>query len=368
MQKFRGAISFVTVLCMVFSFCACGNSNTTLSSSTEKSPDAGSAAASAQSGSQETTKDLSGAKYILKAGHVLSTEHPYQSGLEKLDELLNERTNGEVRVEIYPSSQLGNERDLFEGCQLGTVDLALGATAPLANFIEGFTVFDLPYLFASKDEAYKALDGEWGKNKMDTLESVDMIGLAFWECGYFDVINSNRSIKEIKDYDGLSIRVMENNVFMATMSALGINPVPMAWSEVFTSIQNGTVDGTSNPIATIYSSNIHTIAKYFTIANMIYSPTPLIMSKATYDSLPAEYQQILRDAAQEVALYERSLVSDMEDTALVEMEKAGTEIIKFDDTQIAEMKKLMQEKVWPQFIGSSVEQNDIDQIQSIIGG
>ncbi|MDX9873228.1 MAG: DctP family TRAP transporter solute-binding subunit, partial [Clostridia bacterium] len=233
--------------------------------------------------------------WVLKAGHVLSTEHPYQLAYQKMDQLLQERTKGRIKLEIYPSSQLGNERDLFEGAQMGTVDLAVGATAPLANFNKEFLIFDLPYLFESREHAYAALDGDFGKDKFKKLEANNMIGLAYWEAGYFDVLNSKRDVKTPDDMKGLKIRVMENELFMEMINAYGATAVPMAWSEVFTSIQNGAVDGTSNPIVTIATSKLHTIAQHFTIAEPIYSPIPLIMSKATYDSMPADLQKIMRE-------------------------------------------------------------------------
>ncbi|HIR16985.1 TRAP transporter substrate-binding protein DctP [uncultured Cloacibacillus sp.] len=312
--------------------------------------------------------DIDKAKYVLKAGHVLAENHPYHQSLLYMDEYLCKATNGELRIEVYPNSQLGNERDLQEGCSMGTVDIGIGATATLSNFTKDFTLFDLPYLFTSKQEARSVLHGDWAQQKLAELKSLDMIGLTFWEAGMFDIMQQSHPVTKMSEFPGLTIRVMENDVFIKTMVALGINPVPMAWSEVFTSIQNGTVDGTSNPPVTLYTSSIQSIAKYFTVANMIYSPIPVIMSKITYDGLPAEYQALMYEAAEAASAVEYKLIDEMEKEAFAAFKEAGVEVTYFTEEQIAECKELMQDKVWPQFVGSSVSQDDIDAINKIVAG
>lgn len=306
------------------------------------------------------------ATYVLKAGHVLAENHPYHQSLLYMDKYLAQATGGDLRIEVYPNSQLGNERDLQEGCSMGTVDIGIGATATLSNFTNDFALFDLPYLFTSKEQARQVLHSDWAKQKLSELESLDMVGLTFWEAGMFDIIQSKRPVKEISDFSGLTIRVMENDIFMATMTALGINPVPMAWSEVFTSIQNGTVDGTSNPPVTIYTASIHTIAKNFTIANMIYSPIPVIMSKSTYDTLPEDYQKLMYEAAEAASSVEYELIDQMEAESLDAFKAEGTEVIYFTDEQIAECQKIMKEQVWPAFVGGKVARADIDAINDVI--
>lgn len=328
----------------------------------------GSATGSPSSDAADAGDGFGQASYVLKAGHVLSDTHPYHLTLQHMDAYLNEKTNGDLRIEVYPNAQLGNERDLQEGCSMGTVDIGIGATATLSNFTEDFALFDLPYLFANKEEARAVLHSDWAKQKLSELESLDMIGLTFWEAGMFDVIQTKRPVKEIGDFAGLTIRVMENDIFMETMKALGVNPVPMAWSEVFTSIQNGTVDGTSNPPVTIHTSSIHTVAKNFTVANMIYSPIPVIMSKATYDSLPAEYQTLVFEAAEEAAAIEYGYIDEAEVAAMDGFAAEGCEVVYFTQEQIAECQKLMKDKVWPKFVGGKVKQTDIDAITEIIAG
>ena len=365
MSRIKKIIALSLASLMLVSLCSCGNGASSSTSGTSSSSASAPNVSTPQGGGSYNIAD---ATYVLKAGHVLAESHPYHQALLYMDEYLCEKTNGDLRIEVYPNSQLGNERDLQEGCSLGTVDIGIGATATLSNFTSDFALFDLPYLFANKEEARTVLHSDWATQKLSELESLDMVGLTFWEAGMFDIIQSKQPVREISDFSGLTIRVMENDIFMATMTALGINPVPMAWSEVFTSIQNGTVDGTSNPIVTIYSSSIHTIAHYFTIANMIYSPIPVIMSKFTYDSLPEDYQALMYEAAEAASTVEYDLIDALEIEGLEAFAQEGCEVVYFTDEQIAECQAIMKDAVWPQFVGQKVAQADIDAINEIIAG
>ena len=361
MLKMKKMLSLLLAMCMIFTLAACGDQNT-------NNPSNSNTSGNGPVIDEVDGYDIADATYVLKAGHVLAEDHPYNKALLYMDQYLCEATNGDLRIEVYPNAQLGNERDLLEGCSMGTGDIGIGATATLSNFTSDFTLFDLPYLFTSKEEARTVLHTDWAKQKLSELESLDMIGLSFWEAGMFDIIQSKHPVTDISEFSGLTIRVMENDIFMATMSALGINPVPMAWSEVFTSIQNGTVDGTSNPPVTIYTASIHTIAKYFTVANMIYSPIPVIMSKFTYDTLPEDYQKLMYEAAEAASVVEYQFIDELEETAFAAFEEAGVEVTFFTEEQIAECKQLMLDKVWPQFVGSSVDQADIDAINAAAKG
>lgn len=378
MMKSKNVLLTILTAGAALLLAACGNQPSSQSQPSELeagksepegvSADTGTTGTSSPERAGDTAYDISGATYVLKAGHVLSNTHPYHKALEYMDSYLSEATEGDLRIEIYPNAQLGDERALQEGTSMGTVDIGIGATATLSNFTDDFALFDLPYLFSNKDEARRALHSQWAGRKLGELESLDMVGLTFWEAGMFDIINSERPVNDISDFSGLSIRVMENDIFMSTMTALGINPVPMAWSEVFTSIQNGTVDGTSNPTATIYTASIHTIANHFTVANMIYSPIPVIMSKFTYDSLPEEYQELIVEAAEKAAYVEYDLIDEMEAEAFKAFDEAGVEVVYFTEEQIARCQALMKEKVWPEFVGGRVSQEDIAAIGEEIAG
>ncbi len=297
----------------------------------------------------------------MKAGTTLPVDHPYALALDYIAKRVAERTNGQVVIQVFPGGQLGNESDMIEGCQLGTLDMCVTATAPLASFTKAFLVTDLPYLFRDKDHAHRVMDSEIGQEMLKSLENAGIVGLAIWEAGMTQVMNSKRPLVHPKDVRGLNIRVMENAIYMAFFTALGGNPVPMAWSEVFTSIQNGTVDGTTNPVATVYTSGVHTVAKYTSMLNNFYIPAPLIMGKSSYGKLNAEQQAILRDAASEATDYMRKIFVETETAQLADMIAKGCEV---NEVNQQEWIDAVVNVVYPQFIPSQISQEQVDRIRN----
>jgi tripartite ATP-independent transporter DctP family solute receptor len=329
----------VLIISVIFSFSAC----------TKKKPD-----------SVSTTEDSS-PSFVLKAGHTVAADHPYQFAFQYMDKLLDERTNGKIRLEIYPSAQLGGERELFESAQMGTVDLALGSTAPLANFDQSFLVFDLPYLFENRQHAYRALDGAFGERKFAGLEKSGMVGLGYWDVGYFAIANSKKILQAPTDAAGMNIRVMENEIHMGWITAMNANPVPMAYSEVFTAVQNGTVDGLSTSISSICTSKLHTVAPFIT-DGAIYGSIPLIMSKQTWDKMTPEYQQIVKKAAEETRDYERDLVEKAEIGYIDQMRKEGATVHLYTPEETAVWVNAVKAKVWNNSVGKKILQADVDEV------
>jgi tripartite ATP-independent transporter DctP family solute receptor len=268
-------------------------------------------------------------KLVFKAGHVLAADHPYQKGLLKMDELLNEKTNGQIRLEVFPGSQLGGERELCEGAQTGTVDLGL-VTAPLANFDQNWFIFDLPYLFDSKAHAYAFLDGPDGKAMLDGLAGKNIKGVAFFETGFFNVFDNERPLKTPDDVKGLTIRTMENQAYLTYFKAMGANPVPMAYGEIFTALQNNTINGTLIPIASIYTSKFHEVAPYVSRTQNFYCPTTLIMSLASWNKIPDDLKDEFMAAAEGGRDYMRQLLTDSENEQIEKMKAEGAEVIEVD--------------------------------------
>lgn len=292
-------------------------------------------------GGTDTDKSAAGDKadtadkvYTLKAGHVLAPDHPYNLGLVKMAEIMEEKSGGRLKMDVFPSSQIGNERDLIEGMQMGTVDIALTSTAPLAGFVNEFLAYDLPFLFKDRETAIKVLDGEIGQESLDQIADSGLIGLSFWENGYFNIQNSKKPVKHPQDMKGLKIRTMENEVHMATFKALGSNPIPMAWGDAVTAMQQNAIDGcTLTPISYWTSSLQDAGQKYLTLTNHVYIPAPLLMSKKTYDSLPADLQTIIKEAAIEARDYERDLNQGLVDKHLANIKGVGTQIIEVDQEE-----------------------------------
>ncbi len=266
-------------------------------------------------------------KHVYKLGHAVNEQHPYHLGAEKFKEIVERETEGMVEIKLYPNNQLGSgERDLIEGLQLGTVNLVVTSTGPLSGFEKKFMLFDFPFLFRDKDHAYRVLDGEIGDYVLGLLENQGIKGLAWYENGFRHFTNSKRAVTEPKDVKDIKLRTMENKVHMGIWTALGATPSPMAWGEVFTALQLGTVDGQENPIPIIYTHKLYEVQPFLTLTGHVYSPAVLLMEKDAYDDLPEDYKAIFTAAAKESGLLERDLITEMEDEQVALLEEAGMEI------------------------------------------
>lgn len=290
-----------------------------------------------------------GATIVLQASHSCANTHPYQLGLERFAELVKEKTNAAVEIDIFHSAQLGDERANIEDLQMGTLDIAVSSTGPLGNFVEDFLILDLPFLFTGYDHAHAVLDGEIGQNLLAKLDNIGIVGGAFWENGFREMTNSKHPINSVADCAGLKLRCMENQVHMDAFSALGMDPTPMAWSEVFTSLQQKVIDGQENPIAVIYSNAVYEAQDYMAITNHVYSPSVILFSKAVFEKLDPAYQTALMEAAAEAADYERSCCEDNEVAQISEMEEKGLQVTYPDVTEFQAAMAPVYEKYAPQF-------------------
>jgi tripartite ATP-independent transporter DctP family solute receptor len=263
---------------------------------------------------------------VLKLGHAVAPEHPYHLGAVRYSDLVAQRTKNKVKIEVYPSTQLGNERDMVEGLQLGTIDLVVTSTGPLGGFVPRMFVVDLPFLFRDREHAYKVLDGPIGRELLDAFSAKGIKGLAFWENGFRQITNSVRPIEKPEDLRGIKIRTMENKVHLSAFKAFGASPTPMAWSEVYTALQQKTIDAQENPIAIIYFQKIYEVQKYLALTGHFYSPTPLLMSLKAFNNLPKNIQKIMLNTAMECATFERNSLRDNEAKQLAEIKAKGMQM------------------------------------------
>lgn len=260
----------------------------------------------------------------LKLGHSVSDQHPYHLGAQRFKEMVEKETKGAIEIALFPNNQLGTgERDLLEGLQLGTVDLYVGSTGPMGGFEKKFMLFDFPFLFKNKEQAYSVLDGEIGQYVMGLLDKIGIKGLAWYENGFRHFTNSKRPVNTPEDVKGLKLRTMENKIHMALWRAMGADPTPMAWGEVFTALQQGTVDGQENPIPIIYVQKINEVQKHLAITGHVFSPAMIAVAKAKFDALPKEHQDIIMKAAKESALYQREQITKMENEQVQKLKDLG---------------------------------------------
>ncbi|WLR61905.1 TRAP transporter substrate-binding protein [Pseudalkalibacillus hwajinpoensis] len=280
-----------------------------------------------------------GESKVIKAGIGLNDQHPQYKGLLKFKEIVEEKTDGAITVETYHSGQLGDDRSMTEALQLGTQEVTVPSTAPLANFVPEFSVFDIPFLFPNEEVADTVLDGEVGQELLQKLESQNLVGLSYWENGFRDLTNSKRAVATMKDFDGLKIRTMENDLHLDAFKALGANPTPMAFTELFTALQQGTVDGQENPYATIYLQKFYEVQNHVSNTHHIYSPFVFLMSKSFYDGLTEDQQKIMKEAAVEAGKYERKLNREANDKYLQSLQDEGMEYTEITPEAREEMVK-----------------------------
>ncbi|RDB42989.1 C4-dicarboxylate ABC transporter substrate-binding protein [Halomonas sp. DQ26W] len=268
----------------------------------------------------------------LRLAHVVNEQDGFHIAAVKFQELVAERTEGAVTIDIYPNASLGDERTLLEGMQIGTVDMGVITNGPVANFVEEMAVFELPFLFPSPEAAYEVLDGPIGQELLDKLSEVNLKGLAYAERGFRNLTNSERAVRTPADIDGLRIRVMENPVYTDTFTELGANAIPMAWTEALTAMQQGTIDGQENPVNVIHSFKLNETQTHMTLSRHTYAPAIFVMGMPVWNGLPEAAQDVLRQAAQEAAEHERRYNAEMEAEQLEELRAAGMQIV--DDADL----------------------------------
>ena len=271
---------------------------------------------------------------VLQLGHVNpgKEEDTYMQFANKFKDRIEELSGNTITVEIFSDSQLGTDREVIEGMQMGTVDMSISVNSTLGGFVPEMQVFDLPYLFAEREYAYQTFDNEELMSYFeDKLYDAGLKLLSVGDCGYRSVINNTKPIYTVDDLKGLKIRLPESAVLPATFSALGASPTTMAYAEVVPAVQQGTIDGLELPVPAAYSSGYQDICKYFSFTNHEFVPNPMLMSVSVWETFSEEEQGWLEQAAQEAAEYERDYIQSIEAEEQAAMEEAGMEFNEVDD-------------------------------------
>lgn len=270
-----------------------------------------------------TSASAQGKPIVIKFSHVVAPQTPKGKGADKFKELAEAYTAGKVKVEVYPNSQLYKDKEEVEALQLGAVQMlapSLAKFGPLGA--REFEVFDLPFMFADRAALRKVTEGQVGKDLLKKLESKGILGLAYWDNG-FKIMSANRPLRTPDDFLGLKMRIQSSKVLEAQMKALGASPQVMAFSEVYTSLQTGVVDGTENPPSNMYTQKMHLVQKHATISNHGYLGYAVIVNKKFWDSLPADVRTALDKAMTEATAFANDIAEKENNDALDAMKKAG---------------------------------------------
>ncbi|QMT16563.1 DctP family TRAP transporter solute-binding subunit [Planococcus maritimus] len=309
MKKLTGLILLMLVLILA----ACGR------------PDSGSSS-DGEGGDSET--------YTIRLAHLVPEEQSSHVAAVDFKEKLEAESDGRLKVELYPNGQLyGSDREAIEAVQLGNIEMTIPAVAAMASFNEKFQVFDLPFLFNNNEAAYKALDGDLGKELMDDLESNGLKGLVFGENGFRHVSNNEGPIEKPEDMEGLKMRTLESPLHTDTFNAFGANASPFAFGELYTALQQGTYDAMDCPISLYYTNKFYEVQDYLTLTGHVYAATSLLMNDDFYNELPEDLQELLMEASEEFRTQQRELAQQQDTEFMDQLEAEGMQINDLTDEQ-----------------------------------
>ncbi len=266
-------------------------------------------------------------KIVLKAGDVHPMDYPTVQGLVKIGEYLEEWTDGRISVQVYPSMQLGAEKEMLEQTQFGAIDLLRVSTGPLGTIVPEFNAFSLPYIFKSQDHMHKVVDGPIGQELAAKAVKGGFIGIAYYDSGFRSFYNTRRPIRSMADLKGLKFRVMGNPIFVDMVAALGASATPMAYNEVYTSLATGVIDGAENNYPSYTSSGHYEKAKYYTQDQHLSVPEIVLLSKRTADKLSKADVALIKYAAALSVPYQRELWAARAEAAIKKAKASGCEII-----------------------------------------
>lgn len=269
-------------------------------------------------------------------GHSVSTDHGYHQGLLKFKEVVENKTDGKVTIIVHPSSTLGSEREMIEGLQLGTMDMCLAATSQLTSFVKEYQVFDLPFIFTNREQAWNTLDGELGEEMLAMLSNKGMVGLSYFEVGFRNFTNNIGPINRPEDIKGKKFRTMETPVHVQSIGYWGGNAISMPIGEVYTALQTGTIDGQENPLSIILTQKLYEVQKYISLSEHFYTGTPLLISKIVWDNSSPELQEIFREAAKAGRDVCRATNLEAEAKAIDVFKEAGCLINEADKAAFSE--------------------------------
>lgn len=359
----KKTLAVLCTMAMIVSLTACGGGakpkETGSSAGAETSAEKAASDAAGAAGKTDT-QDQSEPEYVLSLGDVLAEDHPHSQSYYWFADRVAELTGGKVKVNVFVNSSLGNQGDLIEGLGLGTVQIAKSMTTGLSVYCPEIQIFDLPYMFSSTDQFFKVIDGEIGEYYAnDVLGKQDMVGIAYFYAGARSVY-SNKKIEKVADLKGMKLRVPESPIFMSLCDALGCSGTPMSVGELYTALQTGVVDGAENAPVFYYSQKHYEAAKNLSLTEHIMTPDIVVMNKTYLESMPAEYQEAIKQAGKEMMQYERDLWFSQEGEAIEKLEAAGVTINEVDKE---EFKQAVQ-AVWDDY-KDIVGQDKIDEIQAL---
>lgn len=279
----------------------------------------------------------------LKMAHSLDHTHPVHQAIVFMSDRLDDISGGKMKIDIYPGGQLGEERELMELLQIGSLAMTKVSSSPMEGFVPAMKVFNIPYVFRDNAHFWRALNSEEGKKLLLSGDSVNLRGLGYLDAGSRSFYTTNTPIHSPDDLKGLKIRVQESQTALRMVQALGGSGAPVAWGELYTALSQGVVDGAENNPPSFYTSKHYEVSKYYTLNEHTYVPDIVLISSYIWNHLTAQQQQWLQQAMDEAVVYERKLWAESTEEAIAKVEAAGVTVIYPDKKPFMQRVEAMHE-------------------------
>lgn len=296
--------------------------------------------------------------------------HPQVLGVERFAELVRQKSGGKFSVKSYPGGALGPDLQVVSAMQGGTVEMNVMNASLLAGNVKEMALFDLPYLFANAKEADAVADGPVGRRLLDKLQERGLVGLAYWDLGFRQMHTVKKPITKADDFKGMKMRVIPTPIYVEFMNATGANAVPMPFTETYTALEQGAIDGMTNPLLNITDGKYDEVSKHLTLTNHMYTPQAVIVSKKFWDKLSADERKILQDAATETAAYQRQVARAEAAKSLDALKKRGMTVHELPAAEVARLKERAQ-PVFAKFaaqIGEPLVKEVVAEIERVRSG
>jgi tripartite ATP-independent transporter DctP family solute receptor len=265
-------------------------------------------------------------------------EHPQGQGAKKFADLVEQKSGGKIKVRLFPSGQLGGDLQTVSSLQGGTLDMTVLNAGLLSSQVKEFGLFDLPFLFDSGKQADAVVDGPFGQKLAESLAPKNLVGLGYWDLGFRNLTNSRRPVAKLEDIQGLKIRVLQSPLYIDLFNTLGANAVPLPFPELYTALEQKTVDGQENPATVIQTSKFAEVQKHLTFTRHIYNPQIVIFSKRVWDRYDPEEKKLIEGAAAEAKVYQRQVSRDAEAKAIEQLKAQGMQLTELSPDEIARLR------------------------------
>lgn len=354
MKKMKLLVAGLLTLCMIGASVGCARSNS-----------GGGGNAGGDAGEEEAS-----GSYTIRIALENSETYPATLGLKVMKDYVEKETDGNVKVEIYASGQLGGEEETLEQVSQGSLEMAVASFAPVVSYDNAFEVMDIPFVYNTYQEAWMVLDSSVGTDMLNSLKDYGMIGMAFMENGFRQITSNAAPVQTMADLSKVKIRTMQNNNHMESFSALGANPTPVAFSELYMALSQNTVDAQENPIANVTDKKLYEVQKYLSLSNHIYDAMPLVCNLDFFESLPGKYQGIVKTGATLGMEYSRFCNAERESLILEELKGYGMEINEVSEEAHEEMKNVAQPAVI-KLVSEDIGQDKVDEylanVETVLG-